>query len=72
MDRTKLLSGGVVGLVVLWSAVSVAELFLTTLSVGPHVRPAAVTVAFVGVALLLGAALGARGRRWLDNPAAYW
>ena len=44
MDRTRLLSAALVALVVVWGAGSVSELFLTTLSVGPDVAPAAATL----------------------------
>lgn len=72
MNRMRLLSTSVVALVVLWGAGSVAELFLTTLSVGPDVAPAAVTLLALVALVLVSVAVGARGRRWLDNPDAYW
>ncbi len=72
MDRMKLLSGAFVVLVILWSAGSAVELFLTTLSIGPHVTPAAVTIALLGVVVLAAVVAGARGRRWVENPDSYW
>ncbi len=72
MDRMRLLSISLVTLVVLWGAGSVAELFLTTLSVGPDVAPAAATVLALIALVLTATAVGAWGRRWLDNPETYW
>jgi protein-S-isoprenylcysteine O-methyltransferase Ste14 len=72
MDRTRLLSAALVALVVVWGAGSVSELFLTTLSVGPDVAPAAATLLALVALVLAAIAVGARGRRWLDNPEAYW
>lgn len=72
MNRVGILSAVLVILVVLWSAGSVVELFLTTFSVGPNVVPAALTIGFVVIVLLATIATGARNRRWLDNPDAYW
>lgn len=72
MDRMKLLSGAFVVLVVLWSVGAAVELFMTTFSVGAHVTPSLVTVALLGVVVLATVAVGARGRRWLENPDSYW
>lgn len=72
MDRMKLLSGILVVLVVLWSAGAAVELFLTAFSVGPHVTPAVVTVVLLATAVLAAVAVGARGRRWVENPESYW
>lgn len=72
MNRTRLLSAALVALVVIWGAGSVSEVFLTTLSVGPAVAPAAVTLLALVALVLVSVAVGARGRRWLDNPDAYW
>jgi len=72
MDRIRLTSAALVAVVVVWGAGSVAELFLTTLSVGPDVAPAAVTLLALAALVLAAAAVGARGRRWLDNPETYW
>lgn len=72
MNRMRLLSTSLVALVVLWGAGSVAELFLTTLSVGPDIAPAAATVLALVALVLTAIAAGARGQRWLDNPEAYW
>ena len=72
MDRTRILSAAVVALVVAWGAMSITELFLTTLSVGPNVTPAAATVLGVTAAVLAAVAVGTRGRHRLDNPNPYW
>ena len=71
MDRTRILPAAIVALVVVWGAASVVELFLTTLSVGPDVTPAAVTVLAVVAAVLAAVAVGTRGRP-LDSPNPYW
>jgi hypothetical protein len=71
MNRTKLLSAVVVALVAIWVGGSLAELLLTTLS-GSTRTAAGVTVALVGAVVLATVAVGARGRRWLENPDAYW
>ena len=72
MDWLKLLSATVVLVVVLWLAGAAVELIATTFSIGPNVMPAAVTLAFVVLALLATIAVGARNRRWLENPDSYW
>jgi len=72
MDRPKLLSAFLVVTVVLWTAGSAVELFSTTLSVGPNVGAAAATVAFLAVVTLTAVGLGARSRRWIENPRSYW
>jgi len=72
MDVLKLLSGALVLLVVVWTAGSTVELFLTTLSIGPNVVPAAVTLGLLVVVVLAAVGVGARNRRWLENPRSYW
>ncbi len=72
MDIVKSVSGVFVLLVVLWTAGSAVELFLTTLSVGPNVAPAAVTLGLLVVVVLATVGVGARSRRWLENPRSYW
>ncbi len=72
MDWTKLLSTALVLLVVFWSAGAAVELIATTFSLGGNVVAAGATVAFVAFALVVTIAVGARNRRWLDNPDAYW
>jgi hypothetical protein len=72
MDWAKLLSTAIVLLVIVWSAGATVELIATTFSIGPTVLPAAATVAFLALALLAAIGLGARSRRWLENPRSYW
>jgi len=72
MDRTRIFTLAVVAAVILWSAGATAELFVTTLSIGETVVPAAATLAFVALVLLVGVATGAKGPRWLRNPRSYW
>jgi hypothetical protein len=71
MDWTRPLSLALVVLVVLWLAGATVELFITTFSVGPDVWPSALSIVALAVVLAAGTAVGARGRRWLDNPG-YW
>jgi hypothetical protein len=72
MNWTKLLSTAVVLLVILWSAGAAVELIATTFLVGTNVLPAAVTLAFVAFVLLVMIGVGARNRRWVENPRSYW
>jgi len=72
MNRSKLLSTAIVLLVIVWSSGAAVELIATTLSVGANVMPAAVTLAFVAFALLVMIGVGARNRRWIENPRSYW
>ncbi|MCQ4333384.1 hypothetical protein KM295_07805 [Natronomonas sp. F2-12] len=72
MDWPKLLSVAIVLLVIVWSAGATVELIATTLSIGPNVVPAAVAVAFLAFALVVAIGVGARSRRWLENPRSYW
>jgi hypothetical protein len=72
VNWTKLLSTAIVLLVIVWSAGAAVELIATTLSVGPTVLPAAATLAFLAAALLVTVGVGARSRRWLENPRSYW
>lgn len=72
MDVLKLLSGALVLLVVVWTAGSTVELFLTTLSIGSNVVPAAVTLGLLVVVVLAAVGVGTRNRRWLENPRSYW
>jgi hypothetical protein len=72
MDWTKPLSTVLVLLVIVWSAGAAVELFATTFSIGPNVTAAAAVLAFVALVILVMIAVGARNRRWLDNPSSYW
>mgnify|MGYP000232195822 CR=1 FL=1 len=72
MDSKKLLSTAVVLVVVLWLAGAAIELIATTFSIGPNVIPAAVTLGFVALTVLAAIVVGARNRRWLENPDSYW
>lgn len=72
MDRTKLLSTVLVLLVIFWSAGAAVELVATTFSLGSNVIESIAVVAFVAFALLVVIAVGARNRRWLENPDSYW
>jgi hypothetical protein len=72
MNSKKSLTTAIVLLVVVWSAGAAVELIATTFSVGGNVLPAAVTLAFVALLLLVMIGVGARNRRWLENPRSYW
>lgn len=72
MNWAKSLSTVVVLLVILWSAGAAVELIATTFSTGANVLAAAVTLVFVAFVLLVMIGVGARSRRWLENPRSYW
>lgn len=72
MNWTKPLSAALVVLVAFWIGSSIGELFVTTFSIGRDALPAAATVILLVVILLVTIAAGARSRRWLENPDAYW
>ena len=72
MNWKKSLATAIVLLVVVWSAGAAVELIATTFSVGGNVLPAAVALAFVALLLLVMIGVGARSRRWLENPRSYW
>lgn len=72
MDWMKALSSALVVLVILWSAGSTVELFLTTFSVGGTVIASGATIAVVVLTLLAMIFVGVRGSGGLDNPDAYW
>ena len=72
MNWVKPLTVALIALVVLVTAGSIVELFLTTFSIGANITPALVTVLVLVVVLFAAIAVGARNRQWLKNPDSYW
>jgi len=72
MEWTKIVSAALVVLVIIWSAGSTAELFLTTLSVGGSVIASGATIAVVALALVAMVLVGVRGSGGIENPDSYW
>ena len=71
MEWTKPLSLLFSVLVVALAVGGLVELVRTTLG-GEYATASVVVIGFVVVALVGAAALGAKGRRWLENPDSYW
>lgn len=72
MEWTRPLSLILVVLVALVTVGAVVELFRTTLADSELFLASAVTTALVVVVVLALVGVGARGRRWLENPDSYW
>ena len=71
MEWTKPLSLLLSALIVGLAVGGLVELVRTTLG-GEYVTASVAVIGFVVVALVGAVALGARGRRWLENPDSYW
>lgn len=72
MEWTKPLSVAMVVLVGLLVVGSAIELLRTTFGAGDAVAASVVTMGLVAIALLAAIVVGARSRRWLQNPDHYW
>lgn len=71
MDWTQPLTFALAVLVASIALGGAIELFRTTLA-SEYVTASIVSIGLVGVFLLAAIVLGARNRRWLDNPDSYW
>jgi len=72
MEWTRPLSLALVAAVVLLALAAAVEVGRTTLADANYAVVSGVVLGLL-VAVVLGmTAVGARGRRWLDNPDSYW
>ena len=69
---TRPLSLALVALVALLAVGAAVEIGRTTLADADYAVVSAVTLALVAAATAGAVAVGARGRRWLQNPDSYW
>lgn len=72
MEWTKPLSVAVVAGVAGLAFVSASVLFGVTLAAEETLVASAVAVAVIALLLLATVRVGARSRRWLENPDSYW
>jgi hypothetical protein len=72
MRWTRLLAFVSAALIAVLVAGSLLELLRSTFAVGDDVLASVVTLAVVLLAVAATVGVGARSRRWLSNPDAYW
>jgi hypothetical protein len=71
MEWTRPLTFGLVVLVAAFAVTAAVELGRTMLAMG-EVVAAGVSLAFLIVVVAGTVAVGAKNRRWIENPDAYW
>lgn len=72
MEWSKPLSILLVAIVAITTIGSAFELVRTTLADDGLAVASAASLALVAVAVVATVVVGARGRRWLENPDSYW
>ena len=72
MDWTRPLSLALVALVAVLSLGAAVEIGRTTLANADYAVVSGAALAFVILVVAGMTAVGARGRRWLQNPDSYW
>lgn len=72
MDWTRPLSLALVVLVAVLSLGAAVEIGRTTLASADHAVVSGVALALLVLVVAGMTAVGARGRRWLQNPDSYW